>query len=81
MGKIGAVSVVVVAVCILYLLMLVIMPVMADFASTANTTMAASSNLTNYPGAAEGVLVAPWFLWFAPGVVGMVAVVIILKRP
>jgi len=52
-----------------------------DLASTANTTMAATSNLSNYPGAAEGVLVAPWFLWFCPAVIGMIVIVVILKKP
>jgi len=81
MSKIGAVIVVIVVVIIIYLLMLVVTPVLTDVASTANNTMAATSNLTNYPGAAEGVLVAPWFLWWAPGVIGMIAVVVILKKP
>lgn len=81
MSKIGQVIIVTVAVFILYLIMLVVMPVLTDFASTANTTMAAGSNLTNYPGAAEGVLIAPYLLWWVPGVIGMVAVVFILKRP
>lgn len=81
MSKIGAVIVTVVAVIIVYLLMLVVMPVLVDLASTANTTMTATSNLTNYPGAAEGVLVAPWFLWFCPAVIGMIVIVVILKKP
>jgi len=81
MSKIGRVILVVVGVILLYLLLLVIMPILTDFASTANTTMTASSNLTNYPGAAEGVLIAPYLLWWAPGVIGMVAVVFILKKP
>ena len=81
MGKVGAVIVVVAATIIVYVLLLVTMPILTDFASTANTTMAATSNLTNYPGAAEGVLMAPWLVWFAPGVICMTVVVVILKRP
>jgi len=66
---------------IAYLAMLIIMPFVSDMASTANVTMAASSNLTNYPGSAEAVLAAPWILWWVPGVIGMVLVVIVLKQP
>ncbi len=80
MGKIGQVIIVLVGVIILYLLLMPIMPILTEFASTSNTTMAATSNLTNYPGAAEGVLMAPWLLWFVPGTIGMVLIVVILKR-
>ena len=81
MGKVGAVIVVVIATIMVYVALLVAMPILTEFASTANTTMAATSNLTNYPGAAEGVLMAPWFVWFAPGIIGMTIVVVILKSP
>ena len=80
MNKIGQVILVVVAVSILYLILLVIMPVLTDIASTANATMTASSNLSNYPGSAEGVVAAPWLLWFTPFGIGMIAIVVILKR-
>jgi len=80
MNKMGHVAVVVGLIVVVYLLLLVVMPVITGLASTANTTMAASSNLSNYPGAAEGVLVAPWILWFVPAVIGMIFIVVILKR-
>jgi len=79
MNKIGQVTLVIVAVIVLYLIMLVVMPLVSDMASTANTTMAASSNLSNYPGATEGIMAAPWVLWFVPGCIGMILIVVILK--
>ena len=81
MGKIIQVGLVCIGVGILYLFMMVIMPVMTDLASTANTTMGVSSNVSNYPGAQEGVLAAPYFLWFVPGGLGMVSVIFILLKP
>lgn len=81
MNKLGQVGIIVAVVIIAYLLMLVFMPVLTDFASTANTTMSATSNMSNYPGTQEGVLAAPWVLWFAPACIGIVAVVIVLKQP
>lgn len=70
-----------VGVFMVYILMLVVMPFMTDLASSVNTTMAASSNLTNYPGSAEGVLAAPWVLWFIPASIGMIGIVVVLKQP
>lgn len=81
MGKLGGVIIIVAAVIFVYLLVLVFQTVLVDAVSTANTTMAASSNMSNYPGTQEAVLASPWVLWFAPGVIGMIAVVIRLKRP
>lgn len=81
MNKIGQVIIVIALVSACYLIILVTMGVVVGLAETANATMTASSNLTNYPGAAEAVLAAPWVLWFVPGVIGMVAIVVIMKRP
>jgi len=81
MGKIGQVFIVAVVVTVAYLLLLLTMPTIVDFANTANTTMHASSNMSQYPGTAEAVVSAPWILWFAPGVIGLASIVIILKRP
>lgn len=79
MHKILAIAIVCGGVIIVHLLLLVVMPILADFASTANLTMTASSDLTKYPGSAEGVLVAPWVLWFVPGALGIVIIVGILR--
>ena len=79
MNKAGAIAIVVGTTIILYLILLVIMPFIAGIASTANTTMAASSNLSNYPGAAEGMLAAPLWLMFVPGGLCIVVVIGILR--
>ena len=81
MDKIWQVVIVCIGVGILYLFMMVAMPVMTELASTANTTMGASSNVSNYPGSTEAVLAAPYFLWFVPGALGMVSVIFILLKP
>jgi len=80
MSSIGKVSIVVVFVVIVYLLMLVLMPIFTDLASTANNTMASTSNVSNYPGAQEGIVAAPLLLWFVPAGIGGIAVVLILKK-
>ena len=81
MHKIGRIAIVVVMVIAVYLFMLVVMPTIVDIVSSANSTMDASSNMSMYPGTSPAVLATPWFLWFVPGVVGMIAVVVILKKP
>lgn len=81
MNKLGTVAMIVGFVIVAYLFLLVAMPVITDAVSTANTTMAATSNMSNYPGTQEAVLATPWVLFFVPGVIGIIAVVITLKRP
>ena len=81
MGKLGTVAMIAGFVIVAYLLLMVFMGVITDAASTANTTMSATSNMSNYPGTQEGVLAAPWVLFFVPGVGGIVAIIIVLKRP
>lgn len=80
MGKIGHVIIVVAMVVAVYLLMLVVMPVVVDMSLTANSTMNASSNMSLYPGASPALIASPWVLWFVPGVIGMIAIVVILKK-
>ena len=81
MNKLGAIIIVVGVVMFCYLVILVVMPVLTDAVSTANTTIAASANLTDYPGTQGFLLSTPWILFWVPGVIGMILVVIILKQP
>ena len=79
MNKILWIGVTVAAVVIVYLIMLVVMPIVADFAATANTTIDASSNMSNYPGTSGFLLAIPWIMWFVPGAGGIIVVIAILK--
>ena len=78
--KIVQVFLVVGATVVAYLVLTVIMPVLTDMASTANTTMAASSNMSNYPGMAAATIGAPLWLYFAPAIVALVIIVLILRQ-
>ncbi len=79
MKKFGMVFAIVCVVAVSYLILTVIMPFLTETASTANTTAFATSNVSDYPGASEGLIVAPWLLYFAPAVIGIVAIIITLK--
>ena len=81
MNKLGGVFIILGLVAAAELLLLVTMGVVVDLAETANATMAASSNLTNYPGAAEVMIAAPWALFFVPPSIGIIAIVIYLRQP
>ena len=80
MNKIGHVAIVVTLVVVVYLILLVVIPFLADVTLTTNTTIASSGvNVSAMPGSTEILILSPWFLWFAPGVIGMVVIIIILK--
>ena len=81
MNKIGAIAITVGMVIICYLLMLVTVPVMVGLISTANTTMAASSNMSAYPGTAGFLVSMPWICWFVPASLGIVVIIMILRKP
>ncbi len=81
MSKIGAVLIVVGVVIAAYLIILITHPVMVDIVATANTTMVASSNMSNYPGTSGMLVSTPWIMFFVPGVVGLIVIVAILRKP
>ncbi len=81
MKKFGAVAIIVALMIGAYLFMMIAMPIISDFASTANTTMSASSNMSDYPGTLDATLAIPWIMWFVPAVIGMIIIIIILKQP
>ena len=81
MNKIGAVAIVIGLTFFLYLIVLVVMPVLTDLISTANATVTAESNWANYPGSQGAFLSIPWVLWFVPGTICMIIIVMILRSP
>ena len=80
MSKLGSVAWIVGGVIIAYLLLTLFVPILTDTASTANTTMAATSDMSNYPGTSEVVISAPWVLYFVPAIGGGIALVVVLRR-
>lgn len=79
MKKVGWVIVVWIGVIISYVILTAAMPAVNSLVQTANTTMAAASNMTNYPGTQDAILTAPLWLYFLPGGIGLVLTIIILK--
>jgi len=81
MNKFGAVAAICVVVFLAYLIMLIVIPWLSDITLTVNTTLNATSNMSNYPGTSPFLLSIPWILWFVPGVIGIAAIVVILRVP
>ncbi len=78
--KVKQVVIIIAAVSILYLLLIPIMGIFTDAASTANTTIAATDNWSDFPGAQSALLGAPLFIFFIPAILGIAWVVLVLKR-
>lgn len=68
-------------VCIIfaYIILTASMPVIVEMANTANTSMSATSNMSDYPGMLEATLATPLVLWFVPFIIGVIVTVGILK--
>lgn len=81
MNKIGAIIITIGAVTMAYLILLVVMPFLTDVVATANATMNATSNMSLYPGTSAGIISVPWILFFVPGSIGMIVIVMILRKP
>jgi len=81
MNKAKGILMVIGGVVFLYLVLLIVVPFLADIATAANTTMHASSNLSDYPGGEEILFAAPWLLFFVPGGIGIAAIIFILRQP
>lgn len=79
MKKFGAIVTVIGVVIIVYLILLVVMPWLAEITTSVNTTLNASHNMSLYPGTSDFLISTPWILFFLPGVIGLVVVVLILR--
>ena len=57
------------------------MPAINDITAVAQTELNASANMSHFPGVIEAVQMYPvFFVWFVPGLVGIILTVIELKR-
>lgn len=81
MNKIGAVAIIIGITIFLYLILLVVMPVVTELISTANATVTGAGGWANYPSSQGFFVSQPWILFFVPGVICMIIIVIILRQP
>lgn len=80
MNKIWGITLIFIAVVAVYLVMAVMMPAVSDIATVAAASLNSTSNMSNYPGTLEVVESSPWWLWAVPGLAGIIATAVMLKK-
>lgn len=80
MSKFKQVAWVVVGVTIVYIMLGIFIKFLADTTISVNQELAAAHNMSNYPGASDFLLAAPWLLYIVPAALGIIAIIVILKR-
>jgi type II secretory pathway component PulF len=80
MNKIWGITLIFVVVVAVYIMMAVMMPAINDISTAAADSLDATSNMSNYPGTEEVVRSSGWWLWAVPGVVGIIATAVMLKK-
>jgi len=77
MNKFGALLIIIGGVVFAYIILTAIQGAIVGIVSSANASITA--NVSNMPGAQEGLLAMPWVVYFIPAIAGIVAVVWILR--
>lgn len=80
MNKLKAVVIIIAGVCLAYLMLLAVMPALTSIVAESSAIVGAHPNIDLHPGAQEGLDIMPWVLYFLPGVIGIIALVITLRR-
>lgn len=81
MKKIKSVAFICIGVAVCYLFLTAFMPVITGVVETSSANISANPNLDQYVGAKEGLDIMPWVLYLLPGAIGIIALVVVLKRP
>ena len=79
-NKIVAFGIIWILVIFAYIILAVTMPAINDLVGVSSAALDASANMTQFPGAKEGVETFPVYVWFLPGFAGIVTTVIVLKK-
>lgn len=79
MNKFGMLAIMWVGIIFAYVILAFSMPVLISITANTTATMAASANMSNFPGTSEGITLFPLLAWFIPGAVGVAATVVALR--
>jgi len=71
---------VILGVGMLYAMLAIFIKFLADTTVSVNQELAATSNMAAYPGTSDFLLASPWVLYIAPAVIGIITIVVVLKR-
>ncbi len=82
MSKPRQIIYIIIAITILYVFLSVFVVFLADTTVSVNNQLAVAHNgMVAYPGSSDFILAVPWIMYIAPAVVGIIAVVVVLKEP
>lgn len=75
------IAIIVILLCVIgaYIILAVTLPAGRELVETAATELEASANMDNFPGTLGVVETAPLWIWFLPGIVGVIATVMVLR--
>lgn len=80
MGKFKSIVWVMIGVGIVYVMLAIFIKFIADTTVSVNQALVAAHNMTQYEGTSGFLLATPWILYIAPAVLGIILIVVILKK-
>jgi len=80
MTKFKAIALLILGIGGCYVVLAIFIKFLADQTVSTNATLAASSNMAAYPGTSGFLLSTPWVLYFVPAIIGIIWLVVILKK-
>lgn len=80
MNKLKPILFIVIGVILAYVVLIPTMPILTDTAAESAAILEAEHDMDNYPGSKEGLQFAPWLLYFLPAGIGIVSIVVVLRR-
>lgn len=80
MQKAGRIVIIIIVVAAAYGMITIFQPITNSMVQTANSSIAASSNWSNYPETQAVLLGWPFWLWMLPGSAGVLATVVVLTK-
>lgn len=80
MGKAEAIVWVMIGVGMMYAMLAIFIKFIADTTVTVNQALDVAHNMTQYEGTSGFLLATPWILYIAPAILGIILIVVILKK-
>lgn len=80
MSKAKSIMYVFIGVVMVYATLAVFAVFLSERTVSVNAEIAAAHNMSQYPGTSGFLLSVPWIMWFIPAVLGIILIVIIMKR-
>lgn len=80
MSKFRQVAWVIAGVTLLYVMLAIFIDFLAGITVSVNQALDVAHNMTQYEGTSGFLLATPWILYIAPAVIGIISIVVILKR-